>query len=687
MSRRAGALWRVPVAFWALALALALPAPADAAKPPRLEAGVGRADITPPTGYPLGGWVRADRVAEGVHTRLSASALVLKRGNRKLALVAVDLFAAPGGLVKEAAERARHGFSEENVLVSASHTHAGPSKFANFATLNTIAPSAETIGDPSSFLGLLAPAPAEPEIYSFLVERIATALRRANRDLGPAAAAWSGSRLAGITANRSLEAHLANHGIRRAVGRGDVKEDPGGYEHTIDPRVQVLRVDRLRRCAADRCRRRARVPLGGWISFANHGTVNPSEFEVYNQDHHGAALRLLEAGIRRRAGVRRRRPVVAVYGNSNEGDQSAGLGDRGPLAAERTGRAEAIAMLRAWRRAGSRLRARPALDIRWTRVCFCGQQTADGTVASAPLPGIPFLTGSEEGRGPLFDITGIPLEGTRSPVEAFASQGHKLGLPVTSADSYPSAVPLFAVRVADRLILSLPGEPTVEVGRGVREAALAAAGRGVGGVAVAGLANEFIQYLTTPEEYDRQHYEGASTIFGPASSALLTEQLAGLVARMRRGEPAQAAYEFDPRNGVTAEAPAYGTGADAGEVLAQPVDVPPGGQAVLQWSGGERGLDRPLDRRFVAIERRSGGRWRRVADDLGMAILWTVSDSGRYSMHWQVPRGARPGRYRVVVSANRYRLVSESFRVDPAAPAAPADPRHPAVRFGPITAR
>lgn len=677
----------VSAALWALASALVFSPSAQAAKPPRLKAGVGRADITPPTGYPLGGWVRADRVAEGVHTRLSASAMVLKSGDRKLALVAVDLFAAPGGLIKEAAERAGHGFSEENVLVSASHTHAGPSKFANFATLNTIAPSPETIGDPSSFVGLLAPAPAEPEIYTFLVERIAVALRRANRDLAPAAAAWGSSRLMGITENRSLEAHLANHGVQRPVGQGDVDEDPGGYEHTVDPHVRVLRVDRVRRCGTAGCDGRARVPLGGWMSFANHGTVNPSEFEVYNQDHHGAALRLLEARIRRHAGLPRRRPVVAVYGNSNEGDQSAGLGDRGPLAAERTGRAEARAMLRAWRRARSRLRARPELDVRWTRVCFCGQQTADGTVASTPLPGVPFLTGSEEGRGPLFDITGIPLEGTRSPVEAFESQGHKLGLPVTSADSYPTAVPLFAVRVADRLILSLPGEPTVEVGRRVRDAALAAAGRGVRGAVVAGLANEFIQYLTTPEEYDRQHYEGASTIFGPASSALLTEQLAELVARMRRGDPAQPAYDFDPRNGVVAEGPAYGPGADEGEILAQPADVPPGGQAVLQWTGGERGLDRPLDRRFVAIQHRSEGRWRGVADDLGLAILWTVSDDGRYSMHWQVPRRARPGQYRVVVSANRYRLASESFQVDSAAPSAPVDPQHPAVRFGPITGR
>ena len=50
----------------------------------------------------------------------------------------------------------------------------------------------------------------------------------------------------------------------------------------------MLRVDRV---DADG----RRTPIGGWSTFANHGTVNPSEYQVYTQDHHGAALRVFEA--------------------------------------------------------------------------------------------------------------------------------------------------------------------------------------------------------------------------------------------------------------------------------------------------------------------------------------------------------------------------------------------------------
>ncbi len=663
-------------------LVLAVP-DAAAAKSPPLRAGVGRADITPPTGYSFGGWTRVDRVGTGVQSRLQASVVVLKSGKRKLALVSVDLFASPGGLIAEAAKRAGHGFSQRNVLVGATHTHSGPSQFANFATLNTLAPSTATVTDPTSFTEFLQPLPAEPQIYTFLVKRIATALRRANRNLGPAAAGWGTTQLLGVTQNRSLEAHLGDHGIVKEPGEGSVADDPDGYAHTIAPLVSVLRVDRLEPGGE-------RTPLGAFSTFADHGTVNPSEYQVYTQDHFGPATRLFEARMRRAGRVPKRSPVINVFANADEGDQSAGLDDEGPIAAERVGRAEGKAMFKAWLRAGKRVQPRPRVDLRWTRTCFCGQQTSDGRVADSPVAGLPFLTGSEEGRGPLFDLTHTSLEGMRSPTTAFGeAQGHKAGIPfATTKDSYPSAVPLFVLRVADRLLITEPGEASAEVGRRTRAAVFAAAqGIGIRGVSLMGLTNEFIQYLVTPEEYDRQHYEGGSTIYGPASSAAVSDSLVELTESMRDGKPAPAPYPFDPRHGVVADGQPFGSGSAVASVTAEPVDVPPGAQAVFKWQGGPSGLDRRLDKRFISIQRRTGRRWRRVADDLGLSIVWTADAGGAYDLHWQVPRNAKPGRYRVAISANLYRLRSQAFRVDPTAPATDTDPNHPAALFAPVTRR
>src|SRR3954452_13487220 len=118
----------------ALALLLVLPASAQA-----VDVGVGRAEITAPTGYYMMGWVRSDGVIQGQHTRLWARVIVLRQGGKKIALVAEDLNGIPGGMLAQAAAMNRDiGFSEQNVLDSASHTHAAPSGFYNFSTYNTV---------------------------------------------------------------------------------------------------------------------------------------------------------------------------------------------------------------------------------------------------------------------------------------------------------------------------------------------------------------------------------------------------------------------------------------------------------------------------------------------------------------------------------------------------------------------
>jgi neutral ceramidase len=646
-------MWRAVVLAGALLLTLA----ADAAAG-ELRAGVGKADITPKTGYYLGGWTRADRTAQGQHTRLHSRALVLERDGRKVALVAADLFMVSGGLVKHVADRlAARGFGEGNILISASHTHSGPGGFANYKTFNTTAPSLETVTDPGSFFALLNAPPADRQLYTFLVERIATAIARADDDLAPARAAWGSARLTGLTRNRSVEAHLANHGIVRRPGQGSAELDPAGAEHTIDPNVRVLRVDKV---VGGR-----RIPIGGWSNFANHGTVTKSSFEFYNQDHHGSAIAMFERGVREEGGVPAGQQVLNVYGNGNEGDQSAGLDRHGPAASDYVGRVEAAAMLRAWRAAEPALSGTPTLDLRWTRACFCGQTTEGGPVNSSPEIGLPFLTGSEEERGPLYDITRHHFEGTRDEL-GFDSHGHKLGIPLNQAD-VPKAVPLMAVRVGDGAIVSLPGEPTAEVGARTREAVLrATAGSGVRHAVVAGLANEFIQYITTPQEYDRQHYEGGSSLYGRLEGNFLRDRLAELAGRLVRGEPAPPAYGLDPTNGVAPDGAPYGSGATAGEIAAQPTPaVPRLGHATIAWRGGPDGLDRPLDRGFVLVERRVGGAWREVTSDLGLEILWTVDAEGNHTAKWEVPLDAATGVYRLVVAANRYRLTSSEFRVEP----------------------
>jgi neutral ceramidase len=656
---------RRPAAVLAIAIAVVLVAATPAAAG-SLRAGAGRADITPKTGYYLGGWTRADRTSHGQLTRLFARTIVLERDGHKVALVSIDLFMVPGGMVKQIGDRlASRGLSEQNIVVSASHTHSGPGGYANYPTLNTAAPSLQTATDPLTYFNFLNPKRADPELYRFVLEQIEKSIVRADEDLGPARAGWGSDRIVGLTENRSVEAHLADHGIILERGEGSAAMDPEGPVHTVDPAVDVLRVDKVVR----RGRKRVRVPIGAWSNFADHGTVTKSTFQYYNGDHHGSATRVFEAGLRKSGKVPARQDVVNVYGNSDEGDMSAGLTRDGPAAADYVGRVEAAAMLRAWKRAGRTLTATPVLDTRWTRMCFCGQMTEGGNVDDHSQLGVPFLTGSEEERGPLYDVTHEDFEGETSPI-SHGPQGQKLFFEGIGTGGVPNKVPLLAVRIGPRVMVTIPGEATKEVGTRIRAAVGAAvAGSGIDGVVISGLANEFVLYFTTPEEYDRQHYEGGNTHFGRVSANLVKQELAELAGRLARGEPARPAAEFDPTNGVVPDGPAYGDGAASGTLIAGPPARPYGrlDRVTLAWQGGPEGLDRPVDKPFITAERRSGRRWVRVDDDLGMAMLWKVEDTGRYDSQWEIPLDVPLGIYRLVVTAKRYRLVSPEFVVDGAA--------------------
>ena len=684
-----------PVAGGAAALtALLLSCAVAQAQAPTLEAGVGRADITPPTGYYMMGWVRSDALSTGQQSRLYARAVVLREGSRKIALVAEDLNGIPGGVMAAAANLDSDiGFSQTNVLDSASHTHSGPAGFYNFPTYNTVF---MTINTPTSFnlTGSL-----DPQLYAFEVHQLALAIRRANDNLGPARAGWGDTQLVGLTQNRSLEAHLANYGIFEGYNQGNVLQDPLGYIDTIDPNVDVLRVDKLfpsasasssctalqpshrkrrvhralshsgakrrhkQKATAHACSSTGRwVPVGIWSQFANHGTVVKYTFHYYNADHHAEATRRVESELRAIGGAPPGQDVVAAYGNSDEGDQTAGIQHSGPADAQWVGDVEANAFMQAWRDAGKNLSQSPDLDWRWTRVCFCGQDTADGIVASDPVFGLAEITGSEEGRGPLFDITHVPFEGYHSPVDA-GPQADKIPFAPGSAN-VPHAVPEMAVRIADRMIVSIPGEMTVGMGQRVRRSVLAATqGSGVSRVVIAGLANEYLSYFTTPEEYEAQHYEGANTLYGKTASLVLQGTLDELASRLVRGQPDPPAYAYDPINSVADNAAPFPSGPDSATRGAQPATTQRLGHAVFGWSGGLRGFDRPVDRAFVHIRRQVGGTWTDYTDDLGLQILWQVDGSGNYTASWEVPLDAPTGVYDFEITANHYTLDSAPFEV------------------------
>lgn len=76
------------------------------------------------------------------------------------------------------------------------------------------------------------------------------------------------------------------------------------------------------------------------------------------------------------------------------------------------------------------------------------------------------------------------------------------------------------LRVGNLYIVAIPGELTTMSGRRMRKAVAEAVKENLSDgsdphVVIAGLSNVYTHYIATYEEYQKQRYEAASTLYGP----------------------------------------------------------------------------------------------------------------------------------------------------------------------------
>ncbi|HEY8524516.1 MAG TPA: neutral/alkaline non-lysosomal ceramidase N-terminal domain-containing protein [Acidimicrobiales bacterium] len=240
--------------------------------------------------------------------------------------------------------------------------------------------------------------------------------------------------------------------------------------------------------------------------------------------------------------------------------------------------------------------------------------------------------------------------------------------------SFPRVLPLQVLRIGRVALVGLPFELTVETGRRIGEAVRAETG--LERAVVTSVANDYAGYCATPEEYALQHYEGAHTLYGPATQPFLSWHVARLAAEtVRAGVVADLApvRRFDLRRRRYLPAP---TGRAVPRRVAGPatftdataltdpcwevewIDVAPGD---LRWH-------EPLAR----VESADGdGPWRIAADDQGcdLEVVHRGPDEAagpgahRYAVRWWGPSFRAGRRHRVVLVPNggRTEVASDPF--------------------------
>ncbi|MCZ2523905.1 neutral/alkaline ceramidase [Streptomyces sp. HB2AG] len=611
--------------------------------------GTGIADITGEAAeIGMMGYARLEQKTSGIHSRQWARAFaVAQPGGGRAVFVNTDLGMVMQGVHQEVMDRlaARFGsrYDASNVILSATHTHAGPGGFSHHLLYNL------------TVLG------HQEKTFEAIVSGIVDAVAEADADLAPGTVKIATGELTGASVNRSPEAFRRNPA-----------EEQARFPGAVDPAMTVLRFEQ-----GDR-------PVGMVSWFASHATSMTPENTLISPDNKGYAQYRTEHDLH---GVewKDRGDFVAAFAQTNAGDMSPNLRDggaHGPTDDEFRN-TEIIGGLQADKARelfeGATEVLTGPIDARQRYVDFSGVEvsgryTPDGAVhRTCPAAlGQGFTAGAEDGPGPdIVDegeleanplllvagavVTPVPAEVRRcqAPKPVFLATGSQQ--PAWS----PQVLPLQVVRIGSLALTAVPAEFTAASGHRVLDTV---AGE-LGGLArhhvLAGYSNAYSGYVTTPEEYDAQHYEGASTHFGRHTLPAYQQELGRLAAALREGAPTPSAVQpprlggrqFTVQPGVVLDAPPVGR--KFGDVKTQPAaSYGRGERAEAVFYTGHPRNDLRTEGTFLEVQRYAGGAWRTVATDNDWSTVYRwkreYAAVSTATVTWTVPEDTAPGTYRIV---------------------------------------
>ncbi len=665
-----------------------LPRPASSRPVPAtgLRAGFGRADITPPPGVGLAGNGPEGRRAAGWRVHLYARALLLEdRTGERVAFVVADLPQVTPNLHRLTAQRVRDstGIGADRLVIAATHAHAGPGHF--YAERQYNQSTSQVVGYDSAMV-------------EFLVSRFARAVLDAQRDLRPARVAWGATAVWGHTRNRSYQAFLRNKPEWTPPAPAVPGLDP--MHRAVNPLWTLVRIDQR---GADSAYR----PAGALSMFAMHGTADAPENDLLDAGIHG----IVERGLERHVDSLGRQGGYHLVANGAEGDVSPDwpaqsrcgapalrpvVGPGGPrtppLPWEWRDPAPAwmglcLASARRYvNAAGDSLAARAAVlfdslgpglrgDLRVAVAFRTLRLKGDPRLCPYPEAGSSTVGGAEDGRTRLygwrlFGIFSLGLEEGGHAIrpnprdcqrEKRVAMGGLQRTLVVGPHGLPEVAQLSVVRLGDLLLGVVPAELTTQAGAQI-ERAIADSARAAGltprAVAVMGLANGYVQYVTTDAEYGEQTYEGGSTLYGPNTAAVLAEELGKLAGSLARSgaSPANPVDSLVAYPGASVAILPRRTAGPAAERVERVVlgQACAGDTLVVRWRDLYPGRLVPADGPVLRIERLAGERWLTDArdDDREVEIRAMRARGGRgyeWEVHWRHPASAGP--FRVVLAA------------------------------------
>ena len=549
----------------------------------KLKVGAAKVDITGPITDISTGYNSVGDLMEGLLTRLYARAFVIDNGDTPVAFVSAELVhmteSIKPGVISKLKTDGYAQFSEENVMLTATHCHSSTSNTSWFELYDLIN------GVPGY----------DDESYKIIVKGIAEAIEQAydGRVSGTASLVYENTNIS--ASNRSADAFLTNKNV---ADYGYEVDEDGTFSYETGLKAAENAYNHV--MAGIILTDSAGTDIGFFNFFGSHGTSNGIDNTLVASDHKGYAALKVEEEMGD--------GFVAAFAQADSGDTS-------PNAVNETdyheaflrpdeiydtdaienqiihGREEAEAALQL---INSAVRTPLTGDfaVNYTAVDFSDitvdlnyvgnyympydDLSAGYVKTSEPCIGAGIIAGDEEGapvdnaaEGAVrhqfvwneetgsyeriaCDFTMIDLKGLQYLFKPLWPTAMK----ILQSDGYDEAQaekvvclavgklmqkaqPLQIMRLGSVAIAGVPFELTYEQAnrtRAVLKETLESAG--VTKVIIATHANAYSQYVTTREEYAAQHYEGSTCLFGPWSGAALTQELDKLAQGIVNGEQA-----------------------------------------------------------------------------------------------------------------------------------------------------
>ena len=652
--------------------------------------GTGIYDVTGPAAE-LGmmGMACIDQKTEGIQSRLYARSFIIcdRNSNKRVVILSADIWSCTQAIKTEVVKRLQNIYGNElytveNVLLSGTHTHSGPGGFSYYALFNL------------TILGF------DKQNFECIVNGMVQSIKRAHDNLAPGIIYINRGTIENCGANRSPIAYDNNPENERNL-----------YHSNTDNEMLLLKF------VKDNGKE---IGCINW--YAIHPTNRGNKNTLISGDNKGYASYLFEKEMG--TDILSVETFIAAFANSNCGDVSGNVSYGVPdlvhdfmrmrdLGEKQFNKAKELYISANQELRGNIHYRHEHVDMSKVKIEGSDERTYPAALGASMIAGssedsaskFGFKEGMTAGsagdnqieREPVILqaitllsglVSGFQFPGLLTD-EMKKGHGQKLivfaqGLTKPYPLS-PEVLPLQIIRIGNLVLTAIPGEITTMAGRRLKKSVLNIfEDSGVDYIVPAAYANAYAGYITTKEEYDMQHYEGASTHFGPYTLKAYEQEFCRLALAMREATSSNpgpnprdlSANQIELQTNVLTDTqplpwiPFGSIETDAGTFYN------PGSTVNAVFWGAHPKNNLRTQSTFLEIQRHEGEKWITVYTDRDPCTIYRwkrdfIANS-KISITWEIPHDAQPGEYRICHygdskdfsgKVNPYKGISGTFKV------------------------